>query len=541
VLVALEEELDRGFPLLRRAEPPAYFVSYSVEEEGEARVSASNGALIGSTERRARLLEVQVRVGDYELDSTRKVAGDFFARFSFGRPAALPVEDDPAAIRLAVWRETNDRYRDAAEAFLKVQTSSQVKAKSEEEAAADFSREEPRVSVGPLVSLSVDRKVWEEKLRRYARVFRRSPGVHNTNLAFEASARNHVMVNSEGTRLQFGETIYHLSVSIESRADDGMELHRYASFHWRDPRRAPSDETVLAEVEKIARELEALRTAAPAEPFAGPAILTGRAAGVFFHEVFGHRAEGHRQKDVEEGQTFAKKIGQQIMPAFVSIYDDPTAERLGTAELAGHYPFDDEGVPAQRVVLVEKGVLKNFLLSRAPLKNFAHSNGHGRRQMGFAPVARQGNLLVEAAETVPYPELRRRLLDEVKRQGKPYGLVFEDIAGGFTFTERWAPQVYQVIPLVVYRIFADGRPDELVRGVDFVGTPLLSLEKILAASDRREVFNGFCGAESGAVPVAAAAPAILVGEIEVQKKPTGHEKPPLLPPPAHDPAAKKQP
>ena len=271
------------------------------------------------------------------------------------------------------------------------------------------------------------------------------------------------------------------------------------------------------------------------EPYAGPALLTGRAAAVFFHEVFGHRAEGHRQKDINEGQTFARKVGEQILPDFLSIVDDPTERRLGPTELLGYYKFDDEGEPAQRVPLVEHGVLRNFEMSRSPLVGFPRSNGHGRRQLGFEPVSRQGNLIVESSRQVTNAELRKKLIEEIKKQGKPFGLLIDDIAGGFTFTGRGQPQAFQVLPLVVYKVFPDGRPDELVRGVDIVGTPLVSLTKIVATGDTPEVFNGYCGAESGSVPVAAAAPEILISEMEIQKKQTSTDKPPILPPPAHDP------
>ncbi len=208
--------------------------------------------------------------------------------------------------------------------------------------------------------------------------------------------------------------------------------------------------------------------------------------------------------------------------------------KLGKQELLGYYEFDDEGVAAQRVVLVDKGVLENFEMSRSPIAGFPTSNGHGRRQLGATPVSRQGNLIVESSKMVTNAELRKKLIEIVKQQGKPYGLLIDDIAGGFTLTGRGQPQAFQVEPLVVYKVYADGRPDELVRGVDIVGTPLASLTKIVATGDTPEVFNGYCGAESGSVPVSASSPAILTTELEVQKKPAATDRPPILPAPAHD-------
>ncbi|MEE8425633.1 MAG: metallopeptidase TldD-related protein, partial [Elusimicrobiota bacterium] len=195
---------------------------------------------------------------------------------------------------------------------------------------------------------------------------------------------------------------------------------------------------------------------------------------------------------------------------------------------------------AQRVSLVENGILKGFLLSRSPIKGFPKSNGHGRRSAGQGVVARMGNILVESSISVPYSKLREMLIQEIQKQKKPYGLIFEDISGGFTTTSRSGPQSFKVIPLLVWRVYPDGRPDEAVRGVDIVGTPQASFQKIIAAADDTGIFNGTCGAESGWVPVSAAAPSILISEVEVEKKFKNSEKPPVLPPPHHDPKERRR-
>jgi len=289
--------------------------------------------------------------------------------------------------------------------------------------------------------------------------------------------------------------------------------------------------TIAANAKKMAEDLDALRKAPLAEPYSGPALLSGRAAAVFFHEVLGHRVEGQRQRGRDEGQTFAKKVNEKVLPEFLSVTDDPTLRTLGGKELSGWYRYDDEGVPAARVEVVKDGVLKNFLMGRMPVKNFSQSNGHGRAQSGMMPVGRQGNLIVTSSKAIPDAELRTRLIEEIKKQGKPYGLYFEDIQGGFTLTTRSLPQAFQVLPVMVWRVYADGRPDELVRGVDIVGTPLTVLAQIAATGDTASVFNGICGAESGSVPVSAAAPAMLFSGMEVQKRNYGDERPPILPPP----------
>jgi predicted Zn-dependent protease len=209
-------------------------------------------------------------------------------------------------------------------------------------------------------------------------------------------------------------------------------------------------------------------------------------------------------------------------------------KELGGVKLAGTYAYDDEGVPAQRVEVIQNGILKGFLMSRIPVKNFSQSNGHGRRQAGLMATGRQGNLIVISTNAVSEADLRKRFIEEIKKQGKPYGLYFDDIEGGFTLTGRQSPQAFEVLPVIVWRVYPDGRPDELVRGVDIVGTPLAALERILLTSDKTAVFNGVCGAESGSVPVSAAAPAMLFSEMEVQKQAHSRERPPLLPPPGFE-------
>lgn len=529
---AMKTELDRSLKTLGEQDPVAYYIGYTVTDSQRATVSGSNGALLNSDEAHNRWLEVTVRTGSYELDDTHKVDGRTPPNGGPGTNA--PLDDDPEVLRRAIWLETDKQYRAAAEALIKIKTGKEVKVQTEEGRAPDFSREKPQAYTGPWVSFTLDRKPWEQKVRDYTRYFRQSTSVINSIVTFTANAQNIMHLNTEGARLQFGQTRYRLELFIQGKATDGMDIDRYFNFDWVAPSEAPDDKAVYAAAAQLRKEMEGLVASPLNDPTVGPALLTGRAAAVFFHEVFGHRAEGHRQKDVNEGQTFAKKVGEPILPEFLSIVDDTTMKKLGNQDLLGYYQFDDEGVAAQRVVLVDHGVLKNFEMSRSPLEGFPRSNGHGRRQIGATPVSRQGNLIVESSKTVTNAQLRAKLIELVKQQGKPYGLLIDDIAGGFTFTGRGQPQAFQVQPLVVYKVFADGRPDELVRGVDIVGTPLAALTKIVATGDTPEVFNGYCGAESGSVPVSAASPAILTSELEVQKKETSTDRPPILPPPAHD-------
>ncbi|UCD18135.1 MAG: peptidase U62, partial [Candidatus Zixiibacteriota bacterium] len=381
----------------------------------------------------------------------------------------------------------------------------------------------------------VDVDAWKEQLNKWSGIFKEYPFVQQSSIGLSLTNDNRYFVDSDGGMIQTGQSYARLSLRCSGICDDGMRINRAETFDSDSPDRLPAAQTVEKSIHRLIDELKALLDAPLAEPYAGPAILINRASGVFFHEIFGHRLEGHRQKSETEGQTFARMVGEKILPEFISVYDDPTVKEYDNIFLRGHYLYDDEGIRARRINVVENGVLKEFLMSRSPINNFPHSNGHGRKQAGNAVVARQGNLVIESSRTYPFDTLLAMLAEECRRQDKPYGLIFHDISGGRTQTGRYGPQSFKVLPLLVYRYYADGRPMEAIRGVDIVGTPLASFEKITATGDDYATFNGTCGAESGWVPVSATSPSILVSLVEVEKKTKEQDKPPILPPPYQPP------
>ncbi len=529
LLTVMQHELQRAQADLGKLKPAPYFMSYSAKDQIASVVLASEGTLLNSMQAHTRTADVIVRVGSPALDNTHGTS-----RYSALRTNLLPLDDDPDAIAHVLWQLTYSGYRTASSAYLNVKTKNQVDAQ-EEDASPDFSLEKPTTYLEATHEVApADEKRLEEAVRLYSAAFRKYPYIYQSMVM--ASSQNVVsyFVSTEGSRVVASTALVRLAIQAQTRAADGMELMRVETFQADTASDLPSEAEVTRLVEKMASDLDRLRTAPVAEPFEGPALLSARAAAVFFHEVLGHRLEGQRQRGEQEGQTFTKRINQSVLPAFLSVVDDPTQRILNEVELSGWYQYDDEGEPAQRVEVVKDGVLKNFLMSRMPIKGFDQSNGHGRAQPGAMPVGRQGNLIITSSSTIPDAELRQRLLDEVKRQGKSYGLYFEDIEGGFTLTQRGAPQVFQVLPILVWRVYADGRPDELVRGVDIVGTPLTAMTHIMVTGDHTAVFNGVCGAESGAVPVSAASPAMLMSEIEVQKRKHTLMRPPILPPPGFE-------
>jgi TldD protein len=534
---AMHAELKRAMTMLAKPasgqQQAPYFISYSVTEGHTLTIGAEYGGIVTSGGRDGRVADVVVRVGDPKLDNTH---GQH--RASAVNTVTLPLGDDRAAIARSLWWATNGGYSSALQNYLQVKTEAQVRAK-EEDSSGDFSAQKPQVSDGRPVTLpKVDRAEWEKRMRTLSLVFRDYPDVYANYVMLQEDDETNYFISSEGAEVIAPHQLTRVIVYAMTRADDGMDLFRAQTFEAKTPEGLPDAKAMEADIRKLAVSLEDLRKAPATQPFDGPAILSGRAAAVFFHEVLGHRLEGQRQRGDEEGQTFTKELNKPILPSFLSVADDPTQQTFNGTYLSGTYAFDDEGQKAERVDLIQDGVLKNFLMSRLPIASFSSSNGHGRSQVGRMPTGRQGNLIVTSTKTVADAELRKMLIDEAKKQGKPYGLYFEDISSGFAVTTRNSPQAFQVQPLVVYRVYVDGRPDELVRGVSIVGTPQAALNRILVTGTARDIFNGECGAESGSIPVSAIAPAMLVSEIETQRQPQGTSRPPILPIPSAPGAGK---
>jgi len=525
----MSQELDRNFTALKsKADPPPYFLSYEVTQEEEHSLSATLGALESDNRLTTRNLDTSVRVGSPKLDNYHRVRtanGASSGRFAAG--IALPIEDDVNSLKRFLWLDTDRAYQAAAERLIRIKTNTQVLV-AESDDSGDFSSEPSVVSIAPPPKMQFDADAWRDRVRKLSARFQNYPSVLTSHVSVSAQNETKYFVNTEGTRIVQGRGFARVVISASAKATDGTDLETFETFEAVQPGGLPDDQTLFAAIDKVANDASKLLKAPEAEPFVGPAIFSGRASGVFFHEIFGHRIEGQRQKDESEGQTFTKSVGTKVLPDFLSVLFDPTRRKIDGIDLNGWYDYDDEGVKGQPVLAVDKGVLKTFLMSRSPIKGVDHSNGHGRRQPGREPESRQSNLIVESSNAVSNAKLRQMLIDEVKRQNKPYGLYFEDITGGFTTTERSGLQAFKVIPVIVYRVYPDGRPDELVRGADIVGTPLASFAKILATSDQTEVFNGYCGAESGYVPVSAVSPAILVSEIEIEKKAKSNDRPPIL-------------
>lgn len=527
LLDVIADELRRAKEELSDDKPPPYQLSAEMYDTQSISIRAEDGALHGISSNRGRYVDVDVRVGSPSLDSTHYLRSGSEAAGTDGQ--SLPIGDDPGVLRRELWKEIDTAYRFAVQRWSKVLSDKSTLVS--EERSWDLAPTEPVVSIQPLVKLDLDVDKWSDLLRRTSAVLAEGGVVRDGAVALSASSRQFRYAGIDGTLLRHGRTDYTLSASLDTIAEDGSEIDLSTIWMARSEDELPNEQDLLNEVAALRDQLAALRKAPEQQAYTGPVVLSDRAAGVFFHEIFGHRVEGHRLKRVDNAQTFRSRMNTPILPSFLDVVDDPTVDLLLGVHLNGHYAFDDEGVAAQKVTLVDDGVLKGFLQSRSTVSEADRSNGHGRRAPGRFPVTRQGNLIVSASTSVSDAELRKNLIALAKKAGLPYGLWIDRIQGGFTFTERGMPNAFNVDVLVAHRVWVDGRPDELVRGVDLIGTPLDAFSRIVMAGERNEVFNGVCGAESGWVPVSAVAPAILVQQMETQLKEKGQDRPPLLPPP----------
>lgn len=523
LLTILQDELNREYKQLKAADEKLYYMSYRVDDIKTYRIQSAFGVVQTIDSSHDRIFTPSLRIGDYQLDNTH---GSMYGQM----PANLHINDNPELIKLAIWKSTDASYKTAVQMYEQILTSKKVKV-AEEDTAADFSTTKKVIYYDPPLnykSLTPDINLLSSQLNAYTAILKQNPDLLGGYGNIEYKIVRKYFIDTEGSSIIENTTGTWQAVVGVTKANDGMDLPLYQMYYSYIPQNLPTKDSVEKDIREMSEKLSRLRTSSIADPFVGPAILSGRAAGVFFHEIFGHRLEAKRMKSDYDGQTFKTKIGSQVLPSFLSISMNPTVKNLNHTQLNGFYRYDDEGVEAEKVDVVVDGVLKNFLMTRTPINGVSGSNGHARTSPGGLPESRQSNLIVNAKQGKTDAELRQMLIAEAIKQGKEYGYLFQNVEGGFTSTGRTSPNAFNVMPIEVYKIFTDGRQDELVRGVDLIGTPLSMFNRIVASGNHVETFNGMCGAGSGWVPVSASSPAIFVDVIETQKKSKSKERVPIL-------------
>ena len=535
LLQTLKSELKTNFEQLQKQEVKPYFMSYRAEDVYKNVISSSFGSTISNTEDRIRRVTPQIRLGDKTLDNFKYTTQGAMSRD--GRSAAtitIPYDDNCTdGITTNIWSATLSRYDFALNAYLQTKTKAATSSADEDKAPCFSEAKAEQYYEKPFATgeVLIDRKKWQQRLDAVSAVFKADPSLQKGDVTLDYEVTRTYFVNTDGTEVVQNRRTSRVMLSVEIVTPDGMQIPLMHDFFAYSPDSLPSQEVMVAAANDLLKRIDALRKAPVANPYTGPAILSGSASGVFFHEIFGHRLEGHRLK--KGGETFKNMVGKEVLPKAFQVYSDPTITRYAGTDLNGSYVYDSEGVKSRRVDNVVDGTLQNFLMSRVPLDGFPESNGHGRASGANDPVSRQSNLIIETTSPYTDAQLRQMLIEEVKKQGREYGYFFKTVTSGFTFTgEGGSINSFNVTPIEVFRVYPDGRPDQLVRGVDLIGTPLSMFSHIVAGGDTPKVFTGSCGAESGWVPVTTTSPALFVSQIETQRSPKKNVIPNILPAPS---------
>ena len=370
-------------------------------------------------------------------------------------------------------------------------------------------------------------------VKEASKVFKKYDFIKNSYCEYHASLQTKIFVSSEGVVRVWQEPLFSLHAYMwahTKKTNQDLTL----AFDTPNFEELPTLSEFKKQIENKVAELSLLEKADDMTSYAGPVLLAPIAAGLFIHEVLGHRLEGSRLLSDLEGRTFKDKVNKKIMHEDISIYDDPTMKKYNGESLAGSYPFDDEGVVSKKVTLVEDGTLKGFLTTRSPIKKLGHeSNGHARNQGYERPISRMANLIIESSSSNTWEDLKLQLIEEVKAKKLPFGIILLAVEGGETDTEVYDFQAFKGEITLAVKIFPNGR-EKYVRGVDFVGTPLSSLMNIKAVGSDHKLDNSYCGAESGSIPVATVSPAILLSNLELQIKDPAKATQYSLPLPWHD-------
>jgi TldD protein len=526
----LENELNREFNELKTKDIPPYYMDFRVAEMNTQSLQSNLGSLINQQSEHGRTFYPSIRVGDYSFDNTHTSESDFIGRDRGRMTNSLPLDNIPDAIRFSIWETTNELYRDVVQDLIEKRDRRDT---SETSGSGDFSREVPAKYYEPRTEnfTRFDPEPWKERINKYSAYFKELDGVMLGTCQFNYRETREYFLNTEGTSIVQNQSICELSFFFLCRSSEDQVIPFSKTFYASTPDKLPSDEEIQSSLNEMKTILGQLILAPKGEPYTGPAILSAGASGVFFHEIFGHRIEGHRFNDALNSKTFKEKIGQKVIEESISVISDPTLTGYNGKELMGHYVYDNQGILGQKVVNVEKGILRSFLMSRKPVDGFAHSNGHGRSNIGFDPIARQSNMIITTTDPVSMIDLRKNLVKECKKQKLAYGYYFKTVSGGFTNVMNYMPDFFNIIPIEVYKIYVDGRPDELIRGVNLIGTPMIMFSEILTTGDDPEVFSGICGAESGLIPVSTISPSILVRKVETQNQFAFKMEWPILPDP----------
>ena len=547
VLAAMRDEIARASKLTVSNLDAPYFIQYVVDEGDLFSVSASLGGLLSRRRDHIRQPEITVRVGDYRFDNTNFAGRVGGTRYDLGR---WPLDDSYAVLRRYFWLATDSAYKSAVETISRKRAA--LRNLTESNRADDFSHAQRIEYVHELGRLAIDENDWAVRVRALSAIFAEYPGVLDSRVELEAEAGGYYVVNSEGTVVRAAENAASLRARAVAQATDGMMLHDAVDFLALDAAHLPGDAALNSTLREMAQNLEALAKAPKGEDYSGPVLFEGAAGPQIFAELLGRNLALARKPEGGRGgfnsSELEGRLGARVLPESFDVVDDPTQREWRGQALFGAYDVDREGVRTQPLTPVEKGVLKGFLLTRQPVREFSASNGHARLPGSYgAATAGIGNLFIGSSETTPAGDLKKKLIELVQGRGLAYGVMvrkmdypstasLDELRRMFATADSAVHPVSS--PVLAYKVYPDGR-EELVRGLRFRGLNVRSLKDILVAGDDNTVFdyldNGapmaLVGAGSYTTESCVVAPSIIVDDLELHPVEEELPKLPVAPPP----------
>ena len=527
ILAAMQDELTReeaGLQLPGMQKP--YFIEYRLDDIASYEAVANFGALTREENSRQRVVRVTLRIGSYTTDSS-SARGD-------GSLALAPTDDNPQALRYALWIATDEAYKNALRQLSAKQAT--LKRFEQQSAVADFAAAKPVTHVEQLHTLQLDRDEWKRRLVEASGLYQSNPDVaafsqdvQYSTANLRGGALNRYLVNSEGSQIRDGYTAYAANISVGGQAADGMRLGR---DNGTVATRADELESAAAFRQRAINDLKSfneLRQAplVAAEDYHGPILFSGDASSDVLNRLFVPNVEADRPDIGTAARTqgtYSSSLHARVLPALLSVVDDPLTTTFAGKHLLGAYEVDDEGVPAVSTDVVVNGKLQNFLIGREPVRDFTTSNGHGRAPVAQPAHSHSGVLLVKpvfvavsgsAAQNEPKlltdADMNTHLLALAKEQNRDVYAV-ETMAGE--------------APRLLYLTHPDGSR-QLVRGAVFDELDNRSLRSsIIAAGGTPYVNETF-----GPIPQTTIAPALLFDDIGVKRANEEQQKLPYYPPP----------
>jgi TldD protein len=537
---------------LRLSLDPPYYTEYRVEDTISHSIAAELGAVTEDSDSAFRIPSVQVRVGTANFDNTDHIYSEAYngTRYDTGR---LPLDDNYLAFRQVFWLATDRAYKTAEDAIARKRSS--LKNMSQPDALPDFSPAPPAHLILPIQRKPFASAPWKSEVIRLSALFDGYPKVFSSGVDLVSSQSINYVVNSDGTELRTPEDVAYIRVGGRGLAQDGTRVRDAQFFQAFNTDGLPSEEVLTREIKAVGEHVTELSQAPVGEAYDGPVLFEAPAAAQLFGQLLGDDLKLARKPVSDPGRAshyspseLENKVGSRVLPDWMDVVDDPTLTQYQGHTLLGHYLYDMEGVAPQPLPLVEKGVLKNFLLTRTPVfKEYPGSNGHARMSGSYGTRwAGFGNLFIRASQTTPAADMKAKLIDLCRQGNKPYGILVRKLDYPSTATIDELEKVAQaggahpmVPPLLAYKIYPDGR-EELVRGLLFQGTSIRSLKDIVAASDENYVFDlidsnapfALVGAGSFMTTASVIAPAVLFEELELEPAKEETPKPPIVPPPA---------